>query len=332
MIDCVSHGTNIALYADDTKIWRQITSLDEQYILQHDINALVQWSIKNKMNFHPDKCKVVPIAPPGKGLQDYFKKNFPMNYTYFYHLGDTELEFVESEKDLGVIVTSNFSWDTHVDHIYSKASSRVGLHFVKCPKQKRVFYLAVVRNLFEHCVQIWRPSSDTGIFQLERIQKRAVKWILSEQNFSYNDFEYLTRLRDLDLIPFKYKLIFNDLVLFHNIFYNKIDIKLPQYYTKYSAEENVRLRKCIKPPEYFGNNTETINLQTPREAKYNELSLKCTLDVVKMKYKLSFFFRTVQEWNRLPPDLRILEASHEFRDKLLTHIKKQAFSSEIEPD
>ena len=195
------------------KIWRQITSLDEQYILKHVINAFVQWAIENNMNFHPDKCKVVPIAPPGKGLQDYFKKKFPMKYTYFYHLGESELEFVESEKDLGVIVTSTFSWDTHIDHIYSKASSRVGLlkralHFVKCPKQKRVFYLAVVRNLFEHCVQIWRPSSDTGISQLERIQKRAVKWILSEQNFSYNDFEYLTRLRDLDLIPFKYKFNF----------------------------------------------------------------------------------------------------------------------------
>ena len=220
------------------------------------------------------------------------------------------MEFVESKKDLGVIVTSSFPSDSHIDHIYSKASSRMGLlkralHFVKCPKQKRVFYLAVVRNLFEHCVQIWRPSSDTGISQLERIQKRAVKWILAEQNFSYNDLEYLTRLRDLDLIPMKYKLIFNDLTLFHNIFYNKIDIKLPQYYTKYSVEENVRLRKCIKPPEYFGSNAETINLQIPRRAKYNELSLKCTLDTVKMKYKSSFFFRTVQEWNRHLPDKNI---------------------------
>ena len=42
MFDCVSDGTNIALYADDTKIWRQITSLNEQYILQNDIDALVR--------------------------------------------------------------------------------------------------------------------------------------------------------------------------------------------------------------------------------------------------------------------------------------------------
>ena len=187
MTNCVSNGTNVALYADDTKIWRQITSLlNDQHKLQHDIDALVQWSIENQMNFHPDKCKVVPIAPPRKGLQNYFNKIFPMKYTYFYHLGDTDLEFVESEKDLGVLVTSTLSWDAQVEYLYSKASSRLGLlkralHFVKCPKQKRVFYLAVARSLFEHCVQVWRPTSDTGISKLERIQKRAVKWILSEQ-------------------------------------------------------------------------------------------------------------------------------------------------------
>ena len=58
-----------------------------------------------------------------------------------------------------------------------------------------------------------------------------------------------TRLRDLDLIPFKYKRFFNDLILFHKIFYNKTNIKLPQYYAKYSVEENFCLRKCIKTPE-----------------------------------------------------------------------------------
>ena len=68
------------------------------------------------------------------------------------------------------------------------------------------------------------------------------------------------------------------------------------------------LENASNPPNILVNNAETINLQAPREAKFNELSLKSTLYVVKMKYKSSFFFRTVQEWNRLPSNLRILEA------------------------
>ena len=74
------------------------------------------------------------------------------------------------------------------------------------------------------------------------------------------------------------------------------------------------------------------NLEALRKAKFNELSLKCTLNVIRAKYKTSFFFRTIQEWNRLPPDIRKLENSEKFEQKLLEHINKQAFCFEIEPD
>ena len=105
------------------------------------------------MKFHTGKCKVLPIAPPGKGLRDLFNKIYHLNYIYYYHLGGDELEYVESEKDLGVFVTANLSWDNHIDFLYSKASSRLGLlkralHFVKCPKQKRVFYLVTLNTVF----------------------------------------------------------------------------------------------------------------------------------------------------------------------------------------
>ena len=159
MINCVSDGTHILLYADDTKIWREIRSLEDHHALQYDIDALNSWATSNKMNFHVGKCKVLPILPPGQGFQfqDLFNKIFPVNYIFHYNLDGNELEYVKSEKDLGVYVTSNLSWGDQTEYIYSKASSRLGLlkrtlHFVKCPKQKRVFYLAIVRSLFEHCL------------------------------------------------------------------------------------------------------------------------------------------------------------------------------------
>ena len=59
IVDGISEGTNIALYADDTKIWRTITSWGDHIILQGDIDCLYQWSLKNNMRFHPGKCKVL---------------------------------------------------------------------------------------------------------------------------------------------------------------------------------------------------------------------------------------------------------------------------------
>ena len=58
----ISNGTNIALYADDTKIWRRIDNYTDHLILQRDILELFNWSNNNKMAFHPQKCKVLPVT------------------------------------------------------------------------------------------------------------------------------------------------------------------------------------------------------------------------------------------------------------------------------
>ena len=54
--------TKILMYADDTKIWRQINEYDDHLQLQKDVNYLLDWSVRNKMKFHPSKCKVLMIS------------------------------------------------------------------------------------------------------------------------------------------------------------------------------------------------------------------------------------------------------------------------------
>ncbi|KAL5265109.1 hypothetical protein ACHWQZ_G006000 [Mnemiopsis leidyi] len=54
--DGLSPGTGLALYADDTKIWRSIQSDLDHDILQSDISKLNNWALENKMKFHPAKC------------------------------------------------------------------------------------------------------------------------------------------------------------------------------------------------------------------------------------------------------------------------------------
>ena len=59
---CVSDGTNIALYADDTKIWIKIVSETDCILLNNDINSLNAWAVRNKMRFHPTKCKILTFS------------------------------------------------------------------------------------------------------------------------------------------------------------------------------------------------------------------------------------------------------------------------------
>ena len=121
-------------------------------------------------------------------------------------------------------------------------------------------------------------------------------------------------------------------MLFHEIFYKNTCIELPGCYTKFSGEERRRLRSVINPPDYFGGSTQTINLQKPRENKNCELSLKCTLNNPNVKYKSSFFFRTIQEWNRIPHEIRKEENFTTFKTELYKYLNEKAFDFEVEPD
>ena len=62
MHENIDPDTSLLLYADDTKIYREIKCYNDHLILQRDIDALYQWSQVNKMTFHPQKCKVLPVT------------------------------------------------------------------------------------------------------------------------------------------------------------------------------------------------------------------------------------------------------------------------------
>ena len=96
MFSCVSEGTNIALYADDTKIWREILSFSDHHVIQNDIDRLYDWSVRNRMNFHLKKCKALAVSHQRNVLD-----NLPFN-TFFYKLSENVIDYVDSQTDLGV--------------------------------------------------------------------------------------------------------------------------------------------------------------------------------------------------------------------------------------
>ena len=200
------------------------------------------------------------------------------------------------------------------------------MHFLKCQKQKRAFYLAIVRSQFEHCVQVWRPSSDCLVQKIERIQRRAVKWILSEQDHSYNDLEYLMRLRDLDLLPIRERFITSDLLLFYDIYHNSSCVKLPSYIKPVTVEERRRLRPKISKNKAYSDN-ECLSFHKLRESRNDTMSLKCEIEPKSKAFKSNFFFRTVQEWNCLPSEVKEAATKPIFREKLLEHVKHDVFKT-----
>ena len=198
-----SEHTNIALYADDTKIWRHIKSPTDHDILQSDINALYTWAELNKMKFHPDKCKILSINNFNKNIF----QELPFYY-YPYQLQTTILDYALEEKDLGILTTPNFSFKTHQNYILSKAITQFNLlrrtcHFVNNSSKRRTLYLTLIRSLFNHASQFWRPNG-SAIEPFENFQKRCIKWIFKECYMSYSESEYYGKLKSLKILPLEY--------------------------------------------------------------------------------------------------------------------------------
>ena len=105
----ISIDTSICLFADDSKIWRAMSSVEDCNILQNNVNYLQDWCISNQMKFHSDKCKVVSINSKSSSANLAYLGLLPLS-RFNYTLGGNILDYVTEEKDLGVIVNNNFSW------------------------------------------------------------------------------------------------------------------------------------------------------------------------------------------------------------------------------
>ncbi len=211
----LSPGTNIALYADDTKIWRRINIQDDHWILQRDINQLLNWAAINKMVFHPSKSHVLPIS--SSNILDMPDK-------FIYCINDAPIEYTDIEKDLGIHVHCKLDWSQHCNTLYSKANQRLGLlkrtcYFTTNLKKRRTFYLSQVRSQFEHCTIIWKPSSKTIIDKLESVQKRGLKWILNNAYISLGDNRtYFQVCKQLNILPLSVRFDYKYMFYLQNIF------------------------------------------------------------------------------------------------------------------
>ena len=161
---------------------------------------------------------------------------------------------------------------------------------------------------------MWRPCSENLLGKFEKIQKRAVKWVLSEQDHHYGDYEYFRRLQDLDLLPIEFRFILSDLIFFHQIFYQLSTVTFPDYLEMVDITDlnDTRLRKKVAPPKYLGAKIES-NLGELRASKLDSLSMKCKLSGLKKVFENSFFVRTYSLWNRLPHSIRTISEPDEFK-------------------
>ena len=90
-----------------------------------------------------------------------------------YTLEGTDLENVESNKYLGVTITSDLRWNTHVSNVCTKANRTLGFlrrNLYSCPQDLKAAYKGLVCPVLDYGSLVWDPprGSTPG-----RIRKHA---------------------------------------------------------------------------------------------------------------------------------------------------------------
>ena len=109
------------LYADDAKLYKPITSIGDCENLQQTLTDLDLWIRENNLDFNESKCKVLSIT----------RRKSPL--TYAYQMNSNEITRVHKEKDLGVLINDNLSWNNHVYAIVAKGNKMLGILERTCP-------------------------------------------------------------------------------------------------------------------------------------------------------------------------------------------------------
>ena len=125
----------------DINCYREIKDIEDTLKLQKDIDRLGIWARKWGMRFQPVKCNMMQLT----------KKHNKIKTSYT--LEGTVLENVESIKYLGVTITCDLKWNSHIRNVCSKANRTLGFlrrNLFSCPQDvKEAAYKSMVRPILE---------------------------------------------------------------------------------------------------------------------------------------------------------------------------------------
>ena len=285
--DIRKYTTNkLVSYADDTKLFKHISNDTQKreldiLSLQRDIDGIFKWACENKMTINISKCVHLRIGTRTS------------TYTSTYTLNNTSILEVNQYVDLGITISNDLSFKTHIKSICQKSRQLIGM-FRKAfgslltEEAFRILYKSHIRSILEYCPSLWSPQYQSEIDELESVQRFALKVLLPQK---WNQ-SLTQKLRNLDLNPLVNRRNNADLVECYKLMKSIYDVNVP---------EQLKLtNSCTR-----GHN---MKLFKPRSTSTNVQN--------------SFFHRIIDKWNSLPSEMVNADSLLSFKAKIKLHLNR----------
>lgn len=262
-------SSHIRLFADDCVIYRPILTSTDNHALQDDLDKVTTWCNMWLMSLNTTKTLLVPF---------HRRK---LHHTPKYVLCNSEISSVESCKYLGLTLSNNLSWSSHITNITNDANRTLGyfrrnLRFVP-PSLKILTYITFIRPKLEYACSVWDPHQTSLSNTLEAVQNRAARFIYSDYSYhtSVSQLKLKAGISNLDIRRHVFRLC-----LYHKFYHSAPSAIIPVHRQSYRLHHE----KSVYPPPA----RTTAHLH-------------------------SFFVKTARDWNCLSADVVHHSNPHHFK-------------------
>ena len=151
----LSPGSSLILYADDILLYRAVGNRYDNILLQQDVDLISAWIESSGLAINASKSTLLIISRKLEKPQIHLSIN------------STPLTTVESAKYLGVTITSDLKWSTHITNTCNSAKRKLGLIY-------RNFHQADQRSLTHLYKALVLPKLDYTTLYLHNISNSTV--------------------------------------------------------------------------------------------------------------------------------------------------------------
>ena len=185
----LSPGTHSSSFADDTRIWRGVRTMEDCALLQSDLQSVYSWAETINMVFNSDKFEWVRyvVNPASDPSFQYLSPDL------------TGIEKKDNLRDLGVRLSSDLSFSLQIEKVVSTSSQMVGWGMRTFRGRGSYLLLTMFKSLvqphLDYCSQLWWPSAQEQITKIEAVQKSLVSRIRDSRLLGLTYWEKLRSLR-----------------------------------------------------------------------------------------------------------------------------------------
>ena len=265
----------ICNYADDNHLCNSRKSIDDLKVaIEKDAFQAFTWFKSNNMDANPDKFQL--IAMNRKGSIDLS----------ISILGNTICSS-DSMKVLGVTLDTKLSFDKHVSDICGKASAQISVlkrlsRYLNETSRIQI-YKSFISSNFTYCPAAWIFCGKKNSNKLEKLQERALRFVFSDLDSSYNDLLLRGNFLSLSALRLKFMAI--------------------EVYKSANGLNPIYLNNL------FEVNNTGYGLRDSNRFKQHKFETK------KFGYR-SFRYYGSKLWNSIPNDIKSSKSLYAFKSKI----------------